>query len=419
MRKHLKYQGSDIFLIPSMRRGVLLYAPLLKKLFRISWQLAECVSQSNFRQDGVQSGLDFLLKSLEKSIETIVSPRQPFSGDLFHLSLELTRNCSLNCGYCHAMAGKEESMAEDILDVAIDYAFEQSKQRQAALNVSYVAGGEPTYEWDLFARSIKKIRFAQKREGVPTNISITTNGYYGERRREFLVKNLDSVLLSFDGPRHIQDEQRPTTDGRGSYDLVIESARFFHDHAKSFAVRSTITKKSVCFMSEIVRFFYEKVGDNLDIVFEPCFPVGRAEGSDKTPVQKAYVESYIKAKKVAKELGVKVVSSAESAATRLTTSYCGAISLPSFVVTTDGRITACEGDAEGKEYWFGKLNGGRLVLDERRLELLRGLTETPQKCTSCFAKFHCAGDCPTTRMVGYDHCFINRGLIQYHLEELV
>ena len=52
--------------------------------------------------------------------------------------------------------------------------------------------------------------------------TITTNGVLlNDEIDEFINENMDNVVLSIDGRKKINDEMRPTTNGKGSYDIIV------------------------------------------------------------------------------------------------------------------------------------------------------------------------------------------------------
>ena len=116
----------------------------------------------------------------------------------------------------------------------------------------------------------------------------------------------------------------------------------------------------------------------------------------------------------------------------LTASFCQA-STPSFNVTTDGDLTACfevtsRRDPRAETFIYGRYDADdrSFVVDADRLATLRRLTvQDAPRCGRCFAKYHCAGDCPSKRLYpGADdaltaRCVINRALTLDHLEERV
>jgi uncharacterized protein len=252
---------------------------------------------------------------------------------------------------------------------------------------------------------------------------MTTNGYYGETKREFIAKHFDSILLSLDGPPYIQNFQRPTRLQGRSYDLIKETVKYFVDNVKSFAIRSTISNKSVNRMTEIVDFFCSEFGNKYHLVFEPLISIGRASYKKEVldePSKYKFAINYIKAKIKAKELGIELRNSSSNHK-RLVNSFCGSMSIPGFIVTTKGVVTTCDRDSEGESYGYGRFDNQlkEFVFSESRKEQNKKLLELPSKCLNCFCKWHCAGDCPDVRTISYDRCFVNRKITLFELESLL
>jgi len=312
-------------------------------------------------------------------------------------------------------------MSSNILEQSIQFAFESAKQNKLkGINVSFAVGGEPTMDWNLFTQCVNRLEQAEEKYSVPIHLSMTTNGYYGQVKRRFIAEHLDSVLLSFDGPVDIQNLHRPALGGKPSYPLVLQSARFFLQNVQSFAIRSTVSNYSVQRMPEIVEFFLKQFGNKYDLIFEPLVPLGRAIRNAhlvSEPSQEEFVTYYIQSKELAKKNGLEIKTSAANHK-RLVTSFCGAMSIPSFTVTTTGTITTCERDSTGENYGYGRFDPDTqtFVFDEQRIHDNISLLSLPQKCNNCFCKWHCAGDCPDLRTINYDRCYVNRRLVQYELE---
>ena len=416
----ITFEGGELFFIPTSKGNTMLYAPLLRKLFLISDGLAELISQSSF--DSNCDDINYLKKSLLEGLKRKIVPEPPADNSNLHLSLELTRDCTLSCVYCHAEAGRKESMSSELLETVVEYAFRTGVERNCKrLIASFVAGGEPTINWSLFVDSVQKINEAGKKHNLPFRLSITTNGYYDELKRKYLVEHFGNINLSLDGPEDIQNKHRPTRDGKGSFQDVLDSGRYFASHSQSFTVRVTITDYNVRRMEETVSFFGDEFGNKVDVVFEPCFPVGRAREMHlaSPPSQELFLVNYLAAKEKGTELGIKVTCSLDNT-DKIISTYCNSLARPSFVVTTRGIVTACEGDAEGITYNYGSFEKGVFRYDERGVAKILELTTTlPEKCGQCFVKYHCAGDCPTTRITGQDLCMIRKGIAQYNLERIL
>jgi uncharacterized protein len=422
----INFHGHDVFLIPSKQGTYLIYGPTLRKLLRITDGLALRISESGLCDETNDGGVVGVRSLLQQSLDKAIKPVKPQvrKSKFFHLALGLTKNCTLSCLYCHADAGQKEEMPIGVLSRAIDYAFRTAQRNDLrGINISFAVGGEPTTNWRLFTSCIGQIKECEQRLGIPAHLSITTNGYYRSPKRVFLARELHNILLSLDGPADVQNFHRPTRNNRGSYAVVRQSALYFKEHAKSFAIRSTVSNYSVKRMPEIVQFFYDEFGNRYDLVFEPLVPLGRAAANVAVvsgPSQEDFVNYYIQAKELGKKLGIQVTTSAANCR-RLVTSFCGAMSIPSFTVTVRGVITTCERDSDGTNYWYGRFPPELAdpSLDESRMEHNRALLEMPEKCHDCFCKWHCAGDCPDVRTIGYDRCSVNRCLVQYELESIL
>src|SRR3989338_6601607 len=117
----ITFEGGELFFIPTSKGNTMLYAPLLRKLFLLSDGLAELISQSSF--DSNCDDINYIKKSLLEGLKRKIVPEPPADNSNFHLSLELTRDCTLSCVYCHAEAGKKESMSSELLETVVEYTF--------------------------------------------------------------------------------------------------------------------------------------------------------------------------------------------------------------------------------------------------------------------------------------------------------
>ncbi len=91
---------------------------------------------------------------------------------------------------------------------------------------------------------------------------------------EWIVKNLDSMSVSLDGPPDIQNYQRPLASGKDSYGVVAENLKYMDEADFKYGLRSTITNHNVLQMKETVALFLESFHPQ-QIHFEPLFLCGR------------------------------------------------------------------------------------------------------------------------------------------------
>lgn len=421
---HISFHNNDVFLLSSKNDTYLLYAPTLKKLFHVNYSLAKSIIKNNLTHLNEDPELNKVVDTLNNAIPTAIKPFPVHlkKSKYFHLALGLTRDCNLNCLYCHAESGINDDMPIELLNEALQYSLSCSqKDNLKGINISFAVGGEPTTNWNLFKECIFKIKELKNIKGLRVHTSMTTNGFYGYKKRDFIASNVDSVLLSLDGPPDIQNLHRPSKGGKETYQTVKESALFFLDRKVNFSIRATVSNVSVNRMPEIVKYFFREFGKDYHLVFEPLVLLGRATRNleiVREPSNADFIKYYIESKNLSKKIGIELRTSADNHK-RLVTSFCGAMSIPSFTVTTDGIITTCERDSKGTDYSYGKysFNSKKFILDNKRIEKNKGLLTMPEKCKSCFCKWHCAGDCPDVRMhLNYNRCEVVKALTQHSLE---
>jgi uncharacterized protein len=87
-------------------------------------------------------------------------------------------------------------------------------------------GGEPLLRFPLMKAVVAYARRQAAVAGKRVDFHVTTNGtLLDEEKVSFIKDEKLSVMVSFDGPREIQDAQRPFADGRGSYDAILPGVR--------------------------------------------------------------------------------------------------------------------------------------------------------------------------------------------------
>ena len=418
---NLKWNGHDLYVVEDREgktEASVFYAPTLKLALLIKNELAAKLWSGEVPE--------IIQKKLERQLPIAQNPiiDRPKA---FHLALGLTKNCTLGCLYCHAEADKNILTDRRLISRAIDYAFSHAGDTpKKTLTVSFAVGGEPTMNWELFRYAVDRIRELE-REGTngvaKVFLSMTTNGYYGDTKRHYVADNFDTLTLSLDGFAAIQNLHRPTRMGHESYSLVAETCKYLlKSGLVRIGLRGTVSKESVRFLAEIIDHYYEEFGGGYAVAFEPLIQTGRAldNRSLLPPTNEQFAENYWKAKKRGEQFGIRVVTSAANI-NRLVGRYCGAMSIPSFTVCSDGQITACHRDQDATDYGYGSIDAvsGNVSLDTSRIENNVGQTEMPSYCDSCIAKWHCAGDCPDLRRVGYSRCDVNRFLVLRQLEDLL
>ncbi|WP_301869596.1 radical SAM protein [Bacteroides caecimuris] len=343
------------------------------------------------------------------------------------LSLAITDDCTLRCQYCYFRAGdtdKRTTMSKDHIRQYIDAYFRQIpcdsiKESDKSINIAIAAGGEPTKAFDNFKYAVEYIEACSKQHGYVAKFTMPTNGFYGDEVRQFIVDHFFQVSLSMDGPKDIQDTQRPTANGGSSFQTVYDTAKFFYEHNFKFAIRSTITNYSIHRMKEIIDFFHENF-PNVVIGMERMSEFGRGLKTDiGAPTLSEFKEAISESYQYGYKKGALIKNASLGKSNSLRTSFCLSVAVPNWTVLTDGRITSCTRDSFPEQFTFGAFDedSQSILIDEEKISKLRQMNVFHYKeCETCFAKYNCAGDCPNLRFASLIDCDANRRLL---LERLV
>lgn len=163
-------------------------------------------------------------------------------NDLGQLTLQVTQKCNLDCGYCvysgdynnrhHA----DKWMTFEIAQKAIDYYVAHSSDEKDVSLGFY--GGEPLLAFEF----IKKcVAYAEEAfEGRKVLYSFTTNGtLLTDEKLDFLVQYNFAILISLDGPEHVQNRHRKFANAEiGSFETLMKNIKnlklkypdYFQDH---------------------------------------------------------------------------------------------------------------------------------------------------------------------------------------------
>jgi uncharacterized protein len=384
--------------------NTLLYAPLSDALFIIGNYEEHLLGEEKW----IDSCFN-LIPEIENDEHNIIA--STFDSTSTHFSIGISERCNLNCIYCHAEASGAmivNRLEYSELNLICSFIKERSVG-QKAVSISFACGGEPTIEWSRFAYVVEKIRSEFTEPDIDLSISMTTNGIYGDIRRKFIVDNFTSVTLSLDGTDTIQNKQRPLLSGKGSFEKVINTAKYFRIHDLPFGLRSTVCRKGLQNMHDFVKYISKHFAP-IVVAFEPIVQIGRGMGLKGVAVDPwQFCESFWETYNIGKASGVDVRTSMLNLK-QVRATFCGAMAIPSTTFTPEGKITGCHRDIKGI-YQYGEIKKKtkEIVINNSKLKAMRKLAIPPYKCEDCFCRWTCGGDCPDIREIS-DRCNMIREL---------
>lgn len=415
-------RGEEIFFLERYEKpdSVIVYVPLRSFLAEAKRELVDILKDNN------SAIADAFFEVLYR--KNLINPyelHQVITKIAPQISIPVTDNCNLRCKYCYFRAGdadKKRCQSKEEIKCYIDAYLKclsefQIRNKENYVDVSIAGGGEPTVAFDTFRYTVLYCEEAFKAHGLIPRFNMPTNGAYGDEVRSFIANHFNQVSLSMDGPQFIQDKHRPLANGRGSFPLVYETAKYYYEHKLPFAFRATVSAYSVNYLKEILDFFHTEFPGKT-IGLEPMNLFGRAIGNEELlpPDEMLYSEKLLEAYDYAYKNNISIRTAGTGKFDQLRTVFCGAVGIPNWTITTEGRITSCTRDNLPDIFSFGNYNSdtNELHIDDEKIKAIRKMNVfNYPECGDCFCKYNCAGDCPDLRVSNMLNCEATKKVATY------
>ena len=181
--------------------------------------------------------------------------------------LNVTDDCNLACVYCFVQQ-KPNFMTLDVAKQAIDYLVNNLNNKRkldpnddSIVNISFF-GGEPTIMWEKII--LPTVEYAESTYPGLVHFDITTNGtLLNAERIKYLKEHDISILLSIDGPKEVQDKNRPCKNGQGSFELLSKNIPLILENFPHTTFRSTISQYSCEHMFDSYLFAIQQGFSNI------------------------------------------------------------------------------------------------------------------------------------------------------------
>lgn len=170
-------------------------------------------------------------------------------GVVKSMCLHAAHDCNLRCKYCFAATGdfcmgERKLLPYEVGKAAIDWLVAHSGKR-VNLELDFF-GGEPLMNFPVVKRLVEYGRSIEKEKNKHFKFTMTTNCVLmNDEIMDFLNKEMSNVVISIDGRREVHDRMRPTINGKGSYDIIMNKAQEFVRRRnacdKEYYVRGTFT----------------------------------------------------------------------------------------------------------------------------------------------------------------------------------
>ena len=422
---------AELYVIPLQDRRYLVYAPLRRAAFVSNARVVNFLTALRDQPEQIlptdASLVEFLrrLEILDSAPEA--QPIVEFRGDPMPttLTLFLTTACNLRCTYCYASAGDTplKTMPLEVAIRGINFVSANAHSRgEPRFQIAYHGGGEPTANWNVMTASHAYARSRADKLGISVHASSASNGVLRDEQIDWMIENLSSVSLSFDGLPEVHDRHRLTVWGDGSSKRVMHTMERFDAVGFGYGVRMTVTADQIERLPDSVDFVCSRFQPKR-IQVEPAYQLGRWSAAPSAETEE-FVTAFRKAQDRANSRGFEITYSAARLGD-LTNHFCG-ISQDSFALSPDGNVSACyesfsEDNPFADVFFYGTPDPSSSGY-KFKLRVLNNLREQAVQhrafCQGCFAKWHCAGDCLHKSLTvngrgefaGSDRCHITREL---------
>lgn len=152
----------------------------------------------------------------------------------------VTNKCQLDCIYCKIPKRKQREMTTKEIFSLIDY-FEKLGTQQINL-----CGGEPMMRGDIG----EIISYIKKKK---ISISMSSNGYLIKERISE-IKELDLLMLSFDGPKKIHELNK----GKGTYTKLLSAIDIAIKKRINVWITTVLTKENIKYLDFVINFARKK-----------------------------------------------------------------------------------------------------------------------------------------------------------------
>ncbi|MFA5628027.1 MAG: SPASM domain-containing protein [Thiohalomonadaceae bacterium] len=199
--------------------------------------------------------MDELARSMPKA-KALRSP-EDIPDHVIGLYLFVSQQCNLRCTYCYADEGEygqPGKMNKEVVRQTFDRFFSEGQRHQVTF-----FGGEPLMNLPVVNKTIELADEYRKAGKADIAFNVVTNGTIYSKKIETLFRDhISDVTFSLDGPKALQDEQRPSKSGWSSHDKISKNIeRLTADTQVNWGIRSIVTSQGCDQVEEIYRHLNE------------------------------------------------------------------------------------------------------------------------------------------------------------------
>lgn len=320
------------------------------------------------------------------------------------LCLHVSHDCNLRCKYCFASTGDfgtghRMTMNVETAKKAIDFVIARSGKRHN-IEVDFF-GGEPLMAMDTVKATVDYARSLEKEHNKNFRFTITTNGILlDDETIDYINENMSNAVLSLDGRPEVNDNMRPTVNGKGSYDVILPKFQKLVAGRgdKDYYLRGTFTRHNRDFAQDVIHIADQGFRN---VSVEPVVGDAKYDYTFKEEDLPGILEEY---ENLARELLDRDdinffhfnVDLTQVPCVIKRMRGCGA-GCEYVAITPDGDIYPCHQFVGKEEYKLGNVYDNTFDMDISRKFAGLNIYTRPD-CKDCWARFYCSGGCSASNL---------------------
>lgn len=261
-------------------------------------------------------------------------------------------------------------------------------------------GGEPLMNFSVVKALTAYGRELEKRYNKEIAFTLTTNMVaMDDEMMEFINREIYNVVISLDGRREIHDVLRPTVNGKGSYDLIVNKAKKLIEGRRDgeYYVRGTFTANNLDFTND-VKALHDLGFDQISmepVVLPDTSPYAILEEHIAAVLDEYenLADYLLESRKNGRWFNFFhfMVDFEGGPCLKKRISGCGA-GVEYAAITPEGDIYPCHQFVGEKQFIMGNVLTGEFDTSLQR-DFLDCNVTTKDVCSRCWAKYFCSGGC--------------------------